>query len=266
MNQFEGNLLKMSSELSELVIYSLKLGPDSIKINDLLGKEISLRFLNEIHCISCGSKISKVFGQGFCYRCFSSVPETSECVLRPELCQAHLGISRDMEWSKNHCLTDHYVYLAVSSELKVGVTRANQIPTRWIDQGASKAIKLASTPNRNLAGQIEVELKKFMSDKTNWQRMLQNKIAENVNLVEEKQKAWEHLDEELQQYVIDDDTITKINYPVINYPEKVKSISLEKSAEVHGHLWGIKGQYLIFKDGQVINLRSHSGYKILFAY
>ena len=154
-------------------------------------KRFPFRFLDEINCISCGPRTNKSFGQGFCYRCFITVPETSECVLRPELCQAHLGISRDMEWSKNHCLTEHYVYLAISSELKVGITRASQIPTRWIDQGASKAIKLASTPNRYLAGKIEVELKKFMSDKTNWQRMLQNKTVENVNLIEEKQKAWE---------------------------------------------------------------------------
>jgi hypothetical protein len=266
MKNLEGNLIKMHVELHEQVIYSLKLGNSMLEMNELLGKEIHLKFMNEINCTACGKKTNKSFGQGFCYQCFISAPEASDCVLRPELCKAHQGISRDMEWSQNHCLTEHYVYLAISSELKVGVTRANQIPTRWIDQGAWKAIKLASTPNRYLAGEIEVELKKFMNDKTNWQRMLQNKLALEVNLIEEKQKAWELLSEELQQYVIDDDTITKIKYPVIEYPQKVKSVSFDKIMEFSGILWGIKGQYLIFKDGHVFNVRTHSGYKVQLGF
>jgi hypothetical protein len=262
MNIYEGNLLKMKSELSGKVIYQLPINDKYIKINDFIGKEIKFKFLSQINCVSCGAKTNKSFTQGYCYKCFISVPETSECILKPELCQAHHGISRDMKWSERHCLTNHFVYLAISSELKVGVTRETQIPTRWIDQGAWKAIILAMTPNRFLAGQIEVELKKYMSDKTNWQKMLQNKIDDHVDLLEEKQKAWELLDEELQQYVIDDDEITEIKYPVIEYPEKVKSINFNKIKEYNGILWGIKGQYLMFKDGHVLNIRAHSGYKI----
>jgi hypothetical protein len=266
MDSIEGNLLKMKSELSEHVKYQLPVGNNYLKMNELIGKNIILKYTGEINCISCGAKTTKSFAQGFCYKCMVSAPEVSECVLRPELCKAHLGISRDMKWSEGHCLTDHFVYLAISSDLKVGVTRSTQIPTRWIDQGAWKAIKLATTPNRYLAGQIEVELKNHMSDKTNWQKMLQNKLATDFDLIEEKQKAWEFLDEELKQYVIDDDLIIEIIYPVIEYPEKVKSLSFDKTPEISGTLWGIKGQYLIFKGGQVLNIRAHSGYKIIMTY
>ena len=31
---------------------------------------------------------------------------------------------------------------------------------------------------------------------------------------------------------------------------------------IEGRLWGIKGQYLIFDDGSVLNIRKHNGYNI----
>jgi len=262
MAAFEGNLHKMRTELADKVQYSLPIGENLVPMNELLGKSISLNYSNQINCISCGVITQKSFGQGYCYKCFISVPETSECILRPELCEAHLGKSRDMAWSENHCLKDHYVYLAVSSGLKVGVTRSTQVPTRWIDQGAWKAIKLAMTPNRNLAGQIEVELKNYFSDKTSWQKMLKNDLDESIDLEEAKQNAWEYLEPELQEYVVDDDEITVIEYPVLSYPEKVKSLSFDKVESIEGKLTGIKGQYLIFDNINVFNVRRHTGYKI----
>jgi hypothetical protein len=259
---YQGNINKMEVHFGQPVQYQLLLGKDVISMNQLLGRDLSVRFSNEINCIHCGKPTKKSFGQGFCYPCFISAPEASECVLNPELCQAHLGITRDLEWSDNHCLTDHYVYLAISSGLKVGVTRASQVPTRWIDQGASRAIKLALTPNRYLAGSIEAELKKHMSDKTAWQKMLKNEIDTETVLENEKQKAWELLSAELQEYVVDDDEITNIDYPVLNYPLKVKSMTFDNVQSYSGKLTGIKGQYLIFEDSTVLNIRRHSGYKI----
>ncbi|MBN1252598.1 MAG: DUF2797 domain-containing protein [Bacteroidales bacterium] len=256
----------MKTELKETVQYYLPIGNEIIYMNELIGKEIELKSEKQINCISCGKTTKTSFAQGYCYNCFISVPETSECILKPELCQAHLGISRDMEWSKNHCLTNHYVYLAISSGLKVGVTRATQIPTRWIDQGAWKAIKLAETPNRNLAGLIEVELKNYMSDKTSWQKMLKNDINFNIDLEDEKQKAWELLNPDLQQYITEDDDITEINYPVIEYPKKIKSVNFDNIEIYKGKLIGIKGQYLIFEDNTVINIRKHTGYLISLDY
>ena len=258
-----GTLLKMKSELGDQVIYNLPIGKELLPMNELIGKNISLKYENEIYCIACGSKTRKSFSQGLCYSCFVSSPEASECILRPELCRAHEGKGRDIEFEKKNHLQEHFVYLALSSDLKVGVTRSTQVPTRWIDQGASFAICLAKVPYRHLAGVIEVELKKHLVDKTNWQRMLKNEIKAGVDLIAEKNKIRDLLPEEYKQYCFSDDVITTINYPVISYPSKVKSIDLEKTSSLKGlKLIGIKGQYLIMEDNSVLNIRKHSGYLV----
>lgn len=265
--EYTGNLLKMNTSFNgEVVEYSLLLDNKEVNMNELIGNPVSIEFEHQINCIKCGRIIPKSYGQGFCFPCFRSAPEADECVLRPERCQAHLGISRDMEWSKSHCLTDHYVYLAVSSGLKVGVTRASQVPTRWIDQGAVRAVKIAKTPNRYLAGRIEVALKEFMADKTNWRNMLTNNIDEKVDLLREKARIPELLDKELASFLTDDDEVSEMAYPVLEYPVKVKSMGLDKNPVLSGVLKGIKGQYLIFEEGKVMNVRNHSGYRITLRY
>lgn len=265
MASITGIVSKMETKKESPVSYYLNLNNEKIRVNDLVGKTIKIEYHNEIHCLNCGTKTKKSFAQGYCYPCFISIPETDECILHPEKCEAHLGISRDMEWSKNHCLQDHYVYLALSSGLKVGVTRSTQIPTRWIDQGALKAIKLAKTPNRNLAGQIEVSLKKHLADKTNWRNMLTNKV-ESIDLLEKKQQVIELLEPEFKTYVDTDNEIQSFSYPVLEYPEKVKSINLEKEPLIEKRLCGIKGQYFLFEENFVINIRKYGGYKITLAY
>ncbi len=259
---YEGNIIKMRVEHDSPVNYFLPVGEKEVFMNSLLGKNIFIRFEGKINCIKCGRETKSSFAQGYCYPCFISAPETEDCVIRPELCRAHEGIARDMDFAKAHCLIDHIVYLAGSSDIKVGVTRHTQIPTRWIDQGASYAIRLARTPNRYLAGLIEVSLKDVFRDKTNWRYMLMNRIPENISLIDEKRKAKSALPGKLKQYVIDDDEIFSFIYPVEIYPSKVKSVSLDKSSEFAGKLAGIKGQYLIFKDGEVLNIRKHGGYLV----
>ena len=244
------------------VSYLLPIGADSIGMNMLVNKKIQVTFLGEIHCMHCGSLTKKSFGQGYCYPCFISIPETDACILRPELCQAHLGISRDMEWAKSNCLQEHCVYLAVSSGLKVGVTRATQVPTRWIDQGAWKAIVLARTPNRYLAGRVEVALKKNLADKTNWRDMLRDKQDRTIDLLKEKNRATGMIPDDLLKYHTAEDDIWEFHYPVDVFPEKVKSVSFDKEPKHSGVLKGIKGQYLIFEDGVVLNVRKHNGYLI----
>lgn len=261
----QGIIQKMRSEGLNPVNYYLPLSGNEIFMNELIGKPIEICYLDEINCISCGRKTYRSFAQGYCYPCFISLAETDECILHPEKCQAHLGISRDMSWSKQHCLQDHFVYLAITSGLKVGVTRSTQIPTRWIDQGAIQAIKLAKTPNRYLAGTLEVELKKSIADKTNWRRMLENK-AEQVDLITEKQKVSQNLPDEMRQYVINNNEIMTLDYPVTAYPEKVKSVNLEKAGKINEVLKGIKGQYLIFADNSVINIRKYTGYRVKISY
>lgn len=258
--QLEGNILKMRTEWASPVHYFLKLGENEVKMNEFIGRNFSLEFTGQINCISCGKQTKTSFGQGFCYNCLQTAPEASESIMRPELSKAHLGIARDMEWAEKHDLIDHFVYLAVSSEVKVGVTRNHQVPTRWIDQGASFAIKVAKTPNRHIAGIIEVFLKSHFTDKTNWRAMLKNEIVRDVDLEKEKQKVIQLLPRELKKYVEPDNTITEIIYPVEQYPDKIISVGFDKTPVIEGQLVGIKGQYLIFGDGSVLNIRKHNGY------
>jgi hypothetical protein len=259
----KGLLHKMKVEFGNPIQYALNF-ENQLVLNDFIGKKIRLNFLNEIICTSCGKKTNKSFNQGFCYNCFLKAPESAECIIRPELCRAHLGEGRDVLWEETHHNQIHYVYLALSDVVKVGVTRNTQIPTRWIDQGAHAAIILAETPNRYLAGVLEVELKNHFSDKTNWQKMLKNEIDLSVDLVNEKWSLEEVLPEDLLQYFSENDEITEFSYPVLAFPKKVKSVSFDKETSIEGVLTGIKGQYLIFEDDRVINIRKHTSYLIDF--
>jgi hypothetical protein len=261
MDRIQGDIRKMKVRLEEEVVYDLLL-EQSICMNEYVGKNVRLSWNGEIHCVSCGKLTKKSFGQGFCYPCFTSVPEATECNLRPELCRAHLGEGRDPEWEERNHNQPHIVYLAASDIVKVGVTRITQVPTRWIDQGASAAIRLAETPNRYEAGILEVALKQFFADKTNWQRMLKNEVDETIDLVEEKWNLHDQLPSDLTTYFSENDEVIHIDYPVLEFPEKVKSMSFEKTAVVEGKLMGIKGQYLIFEGGNVINMRKFTGYHI----
>ncbi|WP_439182870.1 DUF2797 domain-containing protein [Carboxylicivirga taeanensis] len=259
----QGNLIKMKTTLSDgKVEYQLVLNNELVNMNQFVGKPIELNYQNQINCIACGKITSKSFSQGFCYSCFQTAPETEECVLRPETCRAHLGEARDIEFAQSHCLIPHYVYLAVASGIKVGITRHTQIPTRWIDQGASKAILLAKVPNRHIAGVMEVFLKQEFSDKTNWRSMLKNELADAIDIVAEKQKAIILLPQELKQYTLDDTTVWEFDYPVNTFPTKPQSLTFDKQAKVSGILNGIKGQYLLLDNDRVLNVRKHNGYLI----
>jgi hypothetical protein len=248
------------------VEYTLPVGKASVPMNPLIGRQLQFRYLNEIYCIHCGALIKKSYAQGYCYPCFSSLPETDACILRPELCRAHEGISRDMEWAKKHCLTDHVVYLALTGGLKVGVTRQSQIPSRWIDQGAVKALVLARTPNRYLAGCIEVALKQHFADKTNWRNMLTDKLDHTIDLLAAKAHASRLLPEEFKEYITHESRIVTITYPVNAYHAKVKSISFDRTQSFKTTLTGIKGQYLLFDSEHVLNIRKHNGYLITLEY
>jgi hypothetical protein len=256
-----GILDKMSTRFVQPVQYFLKLGEDEIQLNELLGKSITLQWTGNIYCTVCGKKTKKSFGEGMCYLCFSTSPENAECILHPELCRAHLHQGRDPEWEEIHHNRPHVVYLAQTSEVKVGVTRATQIPTRWIDQGAAAAIILAETPYRQIAGEIEVFLKKFISDKTHWSKMLMN-VTADVDLLEEKKKVSTLLPEEFRPYVSLQDEVLKLQYPVLSYPTKVNSLSLDKTSRIELRLMGIRGQYFLLENGFVINIRRHSGYEV----
>lgn len=259
--QTEGNILKMESENSAPVRYRLPVGSAKVDMNSFLGKPLKLEFTGQINCISCGKITKTSYNQGFCFNCVQTAPEASESIIRPELSRAEFGIARDMEWARQHDLIEHVVYLAASPQLKVGVTRIHQVPVRWIDQGATEALPIARTPNRHIAGIIEVWLKQFFADKTNWREMLQNKNVE-IDLYDERRKAIGLLTPELKKYAVDNENILKIEYPVSAYPEKINSLSFDKSPAIEGILTGIKGQYLIFDGNSVVNIRRHNGYYV----
>lgn len=261
----EGNLSKMKTHLASEIEYSLFLGGEEIEMNDFIGAEISLVFNGIINCVSCGKVTKKAFGQGFCYSCFVNSPMNAECIIRPELCEAHLGKGRDPEWEKKHHLQKHFVYLALTSKVKVGVTRHDQIPTRWIDQGAWKALKIAETENRQEAGLIEVSLKNHMGDKTPWRDMLKDVRDTNMDLEQLRDKAITLFPEELKKYALSEAQVEELNYPVDEYPEKIKSLNFDKTPEISGTLMGIRAQYLIFEGGEVLNIRKFSGYHIQFS-
>ena len=255
-------LHKMSTKIGNPIGYTLYHDKEHIPMNDFINQKLEIKWSGNIFCRKCDKKTKRSFGEGFCYPCFMSAPEASPCILKPELCQAHLGIGRDIEFEEKHHNQPHFVYLAATDKVKVGVTRSTQVPTRWIDQGANKAIILAETPNRYLAGITEVALKEFYSDKTNWRSMLKNIQDEDIELEEEKWKCHDLLPEDMQQYFIEDDDVIELNFPVQKYPEKISSLSLEKTPSIKGTLTGIKGQYLMFDEQYVFNVRRHTSFEV----
>lgn len=258
---YQGVLTKMQTELGNPIQYYLVFEDSFLNVNQLLDKEIEIN-LSGFQCLNCQKK-KKIFRQGFCYDCFYSSPAVGDWIMRPELSTAHLGIAdRDLEYEQKAQLQPHVVYLAFSSEIKVGVTRKTQVPTRWIDQGATQAIAIVEVPNRYLAGITEVALKDHYADKTNWRKMLQC-TPEGCDLILEKSKVESLIPAEVRDYFYSQkNDVYELNYPVLNYPAKVASLNLDKTPTFQGKLVGIKGQYLIFENGTVFNVRGSEGYVV----
>src|SRR6478609_2655087 len=258
---YQGVLSKMQTEFSNPIQYYLVFENSFLSLNQLLDKSIEINFIG-YQCLNCGKK-KKIFRQGFCYDCFMSSAAAGDWIMKPELSTAHLGIEdRDLAYEEQVQLQPHIVYLALSSEVKVGVTRKTQVPTRWIDQGASQAISIVEVPNRYLAGITEVALKNYYADKTNWRKMLQNDVV-HMDLIAEKLKVESLIPAEVQEfYHLDKNDLYEMHFPVLNYPQKIASLSLDKTPHYSGKLIGIKGQYLIFEDGTVFNVRGYEGYAV----
>ena len=267
-----GNLHKLATSLAETVQYHLPIGNEMVALNPLIGTAISLSYLGEINCVACGRTTGKSFNQGYCYPCFQSLAQCDICIVKPEQCHYFEGTCREPDWAESHCLQDHYVYLANSSGIKVGITRGTQIPTRWMDQGATQALPIFRVKNRLLSGLLESTLKQHVADKTHWQRMLKGEPVA-VDLTAKRDELFEtcatDITEILDQYAGDaitpltNEQALSITYPVQQYPSKVKSLNFDKISQVAGVLLGIKGQYLILDSG-VLNIRKFSGYKVRF--
>jgi hypothetical protein len=254
---YQGVLTKMKTEFGSPIQYFLDFEDDFINVNQLIGKKLEINFV-KYECLNCHLD-KQIYRQGFCRNCFFEIPQAADWIIRPELSKAHLDQEdRDLAYEKQVQLQPHIVYLANSSNVKVGVTRKSQVPTRWIDQGAHEAIEILEVPNRYLAGIAEVALKDHVGDKTNWRKMLTNQI-EDEDLVIKRDALKQFLPEETMAYFIKDNEETHMHFPMQNYPEKVSSLNLVKTGSYKGVLKGIKGQYLVFKDNIVFNVRSNEG-------
>lgn len=262
----------MKTSLEDPVRYNLLLDDQQLSLNDFIGQTVHMRHTGAIHCLACNRKTKKSFNQGFCYPCFRRLAQCDSCIIKPELCHFDAGTCREPDWAQSHCMQPHYVYLANSSGVKVGITRNNQIPTRWIDQGAHQALPIFKVANRRLSGLVEVILKQHVSDRTDWRRMLKGE-PEPVDLVARRDELLAASDSALKEIVakfqpaavepLTDGIAVDINYPVTEYPKKVTAHNFDKTSEVSGQLLGIKGQYLILDTG-VLNIRKFGGYKIEF--
>lgn len=256
-------LRKMLAGFDGTVHYALPTIPGPLELAPFIGKDLTVRATGVLSCCSCGKRVKKLFAQGYCYPCLVSAPEAADCIIRPELCRAHEHEGRDVEWELEHHYTEHVVYLSYTGGVKVGVTRCTQVPVRWIDQGAVSAVIIARVPYRQLAGLIEVDLKRLFADRTNWRAMLKEVAIDHEALLEARTKARNALREDLQQYFLIDEEPLDIKYPVLAYPPKVTSVNLSKTPEASGVLLGAKGQYLIWEDGRVLNVRNHSGHHVI---
>ncbi len=260
----------MASRLEQPVRYSMRIGDEALPLNGLLEKQLRLTYTGNIYCVNCARKTSKSFNQGYCYPCFQKLAQCDSCIIHPEKCHFDQGTCREPAWGEKYCMQDHIVYLANSSGLKVGITRATQVPTRWIDQGATQALAIIRVRSRLQSGTLEVMFKQHVTDKTNWRDMLKGEatsldmLAEKDRLIAECQKEISELEERFGFFaisVLNGIAPVTIDYPVLHYPEKISSFNFDKEPIVEGTLQGIKGQYLIFDSG-VINLRRFGGYEV----
>ncbi|MCK5726556.1 MAG: DUF2797 domain-containing protein [Thiotrichaceae bacterium] len=260
----------MQASLQNPVQYSLVLDQQAYSLNNAIGKKITIIYDGKIHCIHCGRATKKSYSQGFCFPCMRSLAQCDVCIMKPELCHYDNGDCREPEWGEKYCMQPHTVYLSNTSDIKVGITRNEQIPTRWIDQGAIQALPIIEVKSRYLSGLIEVELKNYFEDKTLWRKMLQGE-SESIDLAAERDEVFEEASMEIEQLqerfgeeaieLLEYEDVVEINYPVEQYPKTPIALSLDKTPLVEGILKGIKGQYLILETG-VINLRKFTGYEV----
>ena len=254
----------LRGELKTPIQYTWTLNNVDYNLNTWLGKKLTILFHGKITCIHCQRPTKKSFNQGYCYPCFQKLARCALCVLKPETCHFHLGTCREPEWGLSHCMQSHIVYLANTSDLKVGITRANHVPNRWIDQGATQAIPFFSVHTRFQSGLIEDRMKTLLPDKTHWRKMLAGEAAP-LDLMAERERLYPLVLEKiipLHATFLTEATPITLKYPILEIPAKIQSVNPEKTPTIEGSLVGIKGQYLLFDTGQVLNIRNTTGYHI----
>ncbi len=265
-----GTISKMRIALDAPAQYSLRLNDEQHALNPLIGQTLRLEFLGSINCTHCDRLTKKSFGQGYCWPCFSKLAQCDSCMMSPEKCHYDAGTCREPEWAQDFCMTDHFVYLANSTGVKVGITRSSQLPTRWLDQGAIQAVPIFRVATRQQSGFVEDALRSQVADRTNWRALLKGDV-EPIDLIAIREQLLESCAEPLQALQqrfglqaiqpITDVDVLDIAYPVEAYPAKITSFNLDKNPVAEGTLIGIKGQYLLFDTG-VINIRKYTSYQL----
>jgi len=265
-----GAVSKMQIALDAPAQYSFRLGDEHYAFNSLIGETLRLEFLGSINCSHCNRLTKKSFGQGYCWPCFAKLAQCDSCMMSPEKCHYDAGTCREPEWAQDFCMTDHFVYLANSTGVKVGITRATQLPTRWLDQGAIQALPIFRVATRQQSGFVEDVLRSQVADRTNWRALLKGDV-EPIDLIAIREQLMDSCAEPLmalQQRFglqaiqpITDVDVLDISYPVEAYPTKISSFNLDKKPVAEGTLIGIKGQYLLFDTG-VINIRKYTSYQL----
>lgn len=269
--QITGTLAKMRASLLDgAVQYRLPVGEEEIELNALIGQTLTLTHTGNIFCCSCGKKTKKSYSQGHCFVCMKKLASCDMCIMKPETCHFAEGTCREPQWGEENCFVDHYVYLSNTSSIKVGITRHTQIPTRWIDQGATQGLPIAKVKNRLISGLVEIELAKLIADKTNWRTLLKGN-NEPLALKEAALELLPQVEEAIAKIQAEhgedsveilDENILDIAFPVNEFPTKIVSHNFDKNPEVTGVLNGIKGQYLLFDTG-VINIRKFGSYEVI---
>ena len=251
------------------VNYFLPVGEEQLPLNEFIGKSLTLTHTGNIHCLNCSKKTKKSFSQGYCFPCMKKLAACDMCIMKPETCHYSQGTCREPKWGEQNCMTDHFVYLSNTSGLKVGITRHSQIPTRWIDQGATQALAIAKVKTRHISGLVEIALAELVADKTNWRALLKGNNAD-MDLTQKAAELWPEIEQKLAQIKLEfgedavevlEQDVVSIDFPVSAFPTKISSHNFDKNPEVTGVLQGIKGQYLIFDTG-VINIRKFTSYEV----
>ena len=241
--------------------YFFQLGEELLPLNPLIGSEVRLRFTGNIWCVACARKIVKSYQQGYCFPCTQKLAQCDLCIVKPERCHFAQGTCRQPAWGELHCNITHIVYLANTSGIKVGITKASNMPSRWFDQGAVQALPIFSIPSRHQSGLIEVEIAKNIADKTNWRNMLKAVPALDLLAARAQIFAQQHFTGATPL----DLPSKEIIYPGSVYPTKITSLNFTKTNPLGGILQALKGQYMLFDTG-VINIRSLTGCEIEIEY
>jgi hypothetical protein len=259
--QVAGFLRELKTIPDTPVQYFLQVGDQTVALNEWLGDTVRLAFTGVRACIACGRKVKKLYNNGYCYPCFTTLAECDLCIVKPHECHFDKGTCRDEQFAKEHCMIPHYVYLAFSNHVKVGLTRKNRQFTRWMDQGAIRAIPIAELPTRKLAGELEVAISQHIPDKTDWRKMLKGEFDE-VDLLETLAFVRSIIPERFREYLLDSEQVYEFTYPLLESIDKIKSLGFDKTDCIEGRLIGIKGQYMLLDQG-VLNVKKHSGYEVL---